>query len=347
MDAYRLEAFTLDRPERLRAHLARSRRVYEARPDGQGGCHWQTVAADDTTPFAPPTEPPPFSAKAFFFAEREALFRFEAGRFLPVLPVPEPQVLFGLQACDLVAVAYQDQFFAHDPHYQVRRAATLLVGFDCARSCTHGFCATVDSGPEVRAGTADLVLVPSALEWRLLIASEAGRAAVQGLALAPAASGWQTERSAQAARVALAQGHNHGIRAGIDALNAGTVRAETWERLGLQCLACSGCTSVCPTCSCFAPLDRTLSREQNPPEGGVLRERVWDSCLYEGFQKEASGQNASATPGDRVRRFWFHKFGDGYKQRFGRYGCVGCGRCDCVCPGGIGVHAVMKRIGQA
>ena len=97
---------------------------------------------------------------------------------------------------------------------------------------------------------------------------------------------------------------------------------------------------MCPTCSCFAPLERPL------PDGGVQHERVWDSCLYEGFQKEASGHNPAALAGQRVQRFWQHKFGEGFRQTFGRYGCVGCGRCDQVCPGGIGVHAVMHKVGK-
>src|SRR5690606_40178606 len=64
-----------------------------------------------------------FSAKSFFFAERELLFRFDGGQFYSALPEAVPQVLFGVHACDLVAVAYQDRFFAADPHYQARRQA--------------------------------------------------------------------------------------------------------------------------------------------------------------------------------------------------------------------------------
>lgn len=50
--------------------------------------------------------------------------------------------------------------------------------------------------------------------------------------------------------------------------------------------------------------------------------------------------------GQRVQRFWFHKFADAFTASAGRYGCVGCGRCDRVCPGGIGVHGVMQRVGR-
>lgn len=338
-----MQAHSLDRPERLRAHLAQGRLLYEVRADGQGGQHWQLVGARDLSEFEPPSESPAFSAKSFFFAERELLFRFDGGRFYSALPEVDAQVLFGLHACDLVAVAYQDRFFAADPHYQARRRATLLVGVDCLHSCPGGFCSTVDSGPAVRAETADLVLVPrpqADADWLLLVASEAGRSALTGLKLPMAKGDWQAERAANSAGVAREQGEQRELVEGIAALNAGLIDAATWEELGLRCLACSGCTTVCPTCSCFAPL------EQVGEEGGMQRERVWDSCLYEGFQREASGHNPSATAGLRVQRFWAHKFGDAFKAGFERYGCVGCGRCDRVCPGGIGVHGVMHKVAR-
>lgn len=338
-----MHAYNLDRPERLRAYLAKQRTLYEVREDGQGGKHWETVTAQDLRPFEPSVEPPPFSAKSFFFVERERLFRFDGGQFYSALPEVVPQAIFGLHACDLMAVAYQDRFFAEDTHYQIRRQATLLVGLDCLHSCNDGFCSVLGSGPAVQAHTADLILLPPAIGgagWLLLVDSEAGSAAISGLGLAPTEQDWQAQRTANSLQVAREQGEQLDVVDGINALNMGQIDPQRWDDLGLHCLGCSGCTSVCPTCSCFAPLDLPSA------EGDMQRLRVWDSCLYEGFQKEASGHNPSATAGQRVQRFWFHKFGDGFKNRFEHYGCVGCGRCDHVCPGGIGVHGVMHKVAR-
>jgi formate hydrogenlyase subunit 6/NADH:ubiquinone oxidoreductase subunit I len=337
-----LHAYKLECPESLRAHLAQGRELYEPRADGQGGTHWQLLGSHDLSEFVYDGEPPLFSAKSFFFPERELLFRFSGGIFYSAMPSVTAQVLFGVHACDLQAVAYQDQFFANDPYYQARRHATLLVGIDCLHSCAGGFCHSLNSGPQVAAHTADLILLPAAnhrADWLLLVASEAGAKALSGLQLAPASDDWAALRAANSACVAAEQGAQNELLAGIEALNQGLITSATWETLGLRCLGCSGCTSVCPTCSCSAPLDVPTAN------AGGARERVWDSCLYQGFQQEASGHNPSASAGQRVQRFWSHKFGDGYKQQFGQYGCVGCGRCDRVCPGAIGVHGVMHKVG--
>ncbi len=224
-----MQAYELDSPERLRAHLARERQLYQPQPDGQGALRWQALD-DPSQPFVVPVEPPVFSAKAFFFAEREALFRYESDRFIALQPQVRPQVLFGLAACDLTAVAYQDRFFAADPHYQARRAATLLVGLDCAQSCQHGFCAMMDSGPEVRAHTADLILCPLGRRWLLLVASERGQQALAGLVLARAPADWAQQRDAQALQVAAEQGEQAEIALGCAALNGETVDSRPGKR---------------------------------------------------------------------------------------------------------------------
>lgn len=337
-----MQAYSLQQAENLRAHLAQSRNLYQVQADGMGGQHWQPLAEQAPEPFAGNTAPPTFSAKGFFFAEREMLFRFRGGSFYSSLPQIKPQVLFGVQACDLQAIAYQDQFFAADAHYQARRRATLLVGIDCAQSCAGGFCTLLNSGPQVQRQCADLILLApqgERREWLVLVASPAGAEALQGLQLQPADLDWQAERDASSQRVAMQQGQQQVLRDGIAAVQAGTVTAQSWDELGLRCLGCSGCSTVCPTCSCFAP------HETAGGQHAIAHERVWDSCLYQGFQREAGGHNPSAEAGQRVERFWLHKFAHDTQQRFGQYGCVGCGRCDQVCPGAIGIHGVMSKVG--
>jgi sulfhydrogenase subunit beta (sulfur reductase) len=336
-----MKAFRLERTQLLVAHLAASREVYAPVGDLVES-HWLRIDAQDAAAEIEPERRPLFSPKQFFFAERERLFRFEQGRFVEALPVVAPRALFGVHACDLAAIAYQDRFFEDDAHYRARRAATLLVGLDCRSACADGFCHVVDAGPAVRDGHADLVLQRSADAgpWLLIAESEAGLAALEGMELEPADESWPAQRArAEQEVVAEFRDASHVVQ-GMARLHAGEVTADTWEQLGLRCVACSGCTTVCPTCSCFAPRASTDA-------AGVEHERVWDSCLLEGFQREASGAHPSASPGMRVERYWFHKFGEPFRERFGRHTCVGCGRCESACPGVIGVHSTLRRIASA
>ncbi|MGH7895392.1 MAG: 4Fe-4S dicluster domain-containing protein [Candidatus Binatia bacterium] len=321
----------------LRAALARDHTLFEVRGDG-AAAGW--VAVDPGMPFVWPEARPLVSGKRFFFAPREELLKWAPDEITAVDPVPEPIALFGVQSCDLTAIAYQDRFFADDPWYQRRRAAAFLVGLDCERACPGGFCRDVDAGPFARTGF-DLTLT-ALPEGRVLVTagSDAGTHLLEaaGLRLQPADGATRAAYDAARARAEATFPARPEVRRTIERIDARTVPDAEWHELGPSCFACTGCTNLCPTCSCFTTVD-----EGGPDRG--TRVRLWDSCLLDGFQREASGHNPSPHPGDRVRRFWTHKLAATFVVDCGRLGCVGCGRCDVTCPGSIGALRVMGRLG--
>ena len=339
---YTMNAYLLKNIDTLYHHLAANWKMFEPQTiAGSPDLHWLPSTSQSTDSLtSAETQLPLTPPKGLLFPERELLFRFDGHEFIETLPNTIPQVLFGVRSCDLCAIAYQDQFFKEDRYYQTRREATLLVGIDCLTPCNGGFCSTVDAGPLVRDGTADLILHPDGERWLVISASERGSNAIQDLDLSPATEGRQQQRVQQQAKVAKLFPNDSHIRVGIEMINQAAISTDSWQRLGLQCLTCSGCTSLCPTCSCFTTFDRITDRQT----GAFERERCWDSCLYEAFQREASSHNPTKEAGQRLQRYWFHKFSDHYASEFGRYGCVGCGRCEQTCPGGIGVHSIMRRI---
>lgn len=332
----------LDNLIKLRNHLLKSFEVFEPQPTVEGTLDWMRVENSSAMEWPFFTQLPQLSPKQFFFPERETLFRFNGKDFTETLPAVQPRALLGVRACDLVAIAYQDQFFKDDPYYQIRRKKTLLVGMDCHEPCQGGFCPSVDAGPAVRPGTADLVLDSIEEGWWLVISmTNLGEKALGGLSLEPALDGWQGARLQREQKIVGKFPDVSYIHEGIRKINAHEVAPKTWEALGIQCFQCSGCTNLCPTCSCYATFETPLEREG---KDAFERARCWDSCLYEAFQREASGENPSHSAGARVQRYWYHKFSDDFLPEFGRYGCVGCGRCEKTCVGVIGVHSVMKRI---
>jgi formate hydrogenlyase subunit 6/NADH:ubiquinone oxidoreductase subunit I len=323
--------------EPMRAELARTRTLLEIRAGGAGP-EWTVASAD--VPFAWERGRPLAGAKRFFFAPRETLLTWAGETVSPAEPEARPLALIGVHACDLAAIAHQDRFFADDPWYQRRRGQAFLLGIDCLAACAGGFCRDVDAGPFARGGF-DLDLTPL-LDGRVVAVpgTPAGLnlLGVLGLVVEPpspalAAAYEEARERAEAsfpARPALARA--------MARIDAGEVTHGEWHALGPSCISCTGCTNVCPTCSCFTVVDE-------PGGGGGVRVRVWDSCLLEGFQREASGHTPAPHTGDRVRRFWTHKLESAYVPACGRLGCVGCGRCDVTCPGGIGALGVLGRLG--
>ncbi len=332
-----MRLYCLEHPIVLQRHLAASRRIYVLVEDLSGDNHWLTIEGDDEAIL--PQRPPISSPKKLLFSEQENLFVFDGEQFRETLPSPAPFALFGVHSCDLTAIAYQDKFFADDPYYQARRSQALLVGIDCTTPCENGFCYAVGAGPGVNTANADLILHRRKDgNWLLIASSEKGEQALQGADLKAATDAELRDREDQLARCEQLFGDSQYLKDGIAAINGGLIADSFWEEIGIQCLSCSGCTSLCPTCSCYA------TRDLDEPQGGIRQQRFWDSCLYEGFQREASQHNPSGAAGERVKRFWRHKFGEKFAEQYGRYGCVGCGRCEETCPGMIGVHTVMKRI---
>jgi formate hydrogenlyase subunit 6/NADH:ubiquinone oxidoreductase subunit I len=308
----------------------------------EGEAEWLPAAPGASFPWDPPRPLP--GVKRFFFPARETLFRWKGERFEETTPDPPPFALVGLRSCDLAALAYQDRFFAGDEAYTRRRSRALLVGVNCLRACPGGFCPEVDAGPFAGGGfDLNLTRLP---DGRVVVqvASEPGNEMLEAAGLPAAAFDEDTGRGFAAARVdAVASFPSRPfVRRAISRINAmGTesgVNDVEWRSLGRACLACTGCTSLCPTCSCFTVADEVRG------ESGE-RAREWDSCLLEGFQREASGHHPAARPGDRVRRFWYHKLSGDFFPAFGRYGCVGCGRCDRTCPGSIGALRVLRALG--
>jgi hypothetical protein len=323
----------------LRRSLAAERVLLEVRPTSAGP-EWTPVAGD--APFDWDAPLPLGGAKRFLFPPRETLLAWEGDAATARRPAPAPFVLFGLRACDLAAIGVLDRFFAADPWYVARRSAALVVGVNCLAACAGGFCLAVDAGPFAR-GAYDLALTPL-LDGRVVCHVRSPRGA---LAVARAGVDSVPLDGATCAALAAVQSGAEATFATRPALGRGIARAGAgaaavgdaeWQAIGPACFACTGCTSLCPTCTCFTVVDEARATDGE-------RVRVWDSCLLDGFQRETSGHHPAPTPGDRVRRFVAHKIEAAFEPSLGRIGCVGCGRCDTTCPGGIGLRAVLERLG--
>lgn len=286
----------------------------------------------------------PNSAKELFFAPRETLYRAERranGKvgFTPVLPTPERKSLLGVRACDLAAIAVQDDVLARgamrDPRYVARRSDTLILAVHCTRPGPLCFCASMGTGPKVTTG-ADLALAERDHDLLIEALSPSGEALLARLESDPATSEDRRWLDAAMDDARATMGRVVDTRAVHERLFA-ALDHPRFRDVASRCLSCGNCTSVCPTCFCTTAEDRSDLRGQH-----AERDRLWESC-FSREHSEMHGHAVRATTEERYRQWLTHKLGAWISQ-FGTSGCVGCGRCIAWCPAGIDLTEELRAL---
>lgn len=125
-------------------------------------------------------------------------------------------------------------------------------------------------------------------------------------------------------------------------LTASVAASSMWDEYNTRCINCGRCNFVCPTCTCFSMQDLYYNENKNVGE----RRRVWTSCMVDGFTDVAGGGSYRQKNGQRMRFKVLHKMLD-YKQRNGYHMCVGCGRCDDICPEYISFSNCVNKLDNA
>ena len=115
-----------------------------------------------------------------------------------------------------------------------------------------------------------------------------------------------------------------------------------WDEYTLRCINCGRCNFVCPTCTCWTMQDIFYTDNGKVGE----RRRVQASCMVDGYTNVAGGGQYRRTNGERMRFKTLHKIHD-YRKRFGYDMCVGCGRCDAVCPEYISFSTIINKVNKA
>ncbi len=125
-------------------------------------------------------------------------------------------------------------------------------------------------------------------------------------------------------------------------LSLDVMKSEMWTEYSARCIACGRCNFVCPTCTCFTMQDIFYKDNENAGE----RRRVWASCQVDGYTDMAGGHSFRGDKGQRMRFKTLHKVYD-YKKKWGYNMCVGCGRCDDICPEYISFSNCINKLEDA
>ena len=296
---------------------------------------WSEIRLDYPRTLLPP--------KKYVLPPRECLFHYRPkdGYVPDTTGLDRRVVLFGVHACDIYGINILDQVFAGrypDPYYQARRRNLAIIGIDCTPD-EHCFCRSmradfVSQGFDLflqDLGDRYLTFVGTALGDDMVLATGGLFRAVTREDIEE-----YKERSAVRRQAFVLDPE---IR-DLPEIFEMEYQNELWEELGAKCVSCGACSTVCPTCYCYDVSDDVAL---GTLEG--LRSRKWDSCLFATHAVVAGGENFRKTRDERLRHRCFRK-GKYILEKFGRPGCVGCGRCIRHCTADISILKVFQRLAE-
>ncbi len=272
----------------------------------------------------------PMPPTAVFFPQIQTELTYENGVIRMQEPPHRPLFVVGFTAQDVECLGFIDRFFAaeyRDDIYFDRRDDAVVIAVS-------GRCGKNGEFLKIAGGNCDIELVCDGQGFLVVPYSETGRGLCDRIEGGRDAPGFLTELRAESDR--LDRTDEELIQRASQLLQADKVPDEFWSGIADRCIACTGCTIVCPTCTCFDVFDWSFG-------GRVERYRVWDSCQLAGFTREASGHTPLGTEALRTRRRIHHKLAAD-PARWGQVSCFLCGRCDDVCPTGIGIKAVAREM---
>ncbi|WP_201212551.1 4Fe-4S dicluster domain-containing protein [Rhodocyclus purpureus] len=258
----------------------------------------------------------------------------------------KPKVLFGLRPCDLNGILCLDRFFLGqefvDDVYLVHRRQSILISNTCSAPWDQCLCVCTHSGPAAEEGF-DLDLTRLDDGYLVQVGSAKGQAIADAQGWQPAGEEHLAAKKAVIERSIasfpeLAKDNKAWISRAMNRMTTGFIKHEIWEYIGNQCLECGACAFVCPTCSCFNIEDAQQCG------GDCERLRTRDSCSFEGYARMAGDHNPRKPVEDRRNKRFFCKLSYSQSKKYLRPGCVGCGRCQWVCPGDIGLPNVVQYI---
>lgn len=263
-----------------------------------------------------------FSAKEVFYPVSQTMFYFNGEECTEKELDDERGILLFVRPCDINAIHRLDSIFLHNgqpDHYYARmREKVKLILLECREGFDNCFCASMGTNVAFDYAAAvridDICALMEICDEELLpyFADEVPIEFTPEFVR-------ENRRAARPPKI--------GSREKLGEV----CKLDYWKQYDEECIACGGCNTVCPTCSCFDTVDIIYNETSRDGE----RRRVWSGCMLRDFTQTAGGGMARKTQGANMRFKVLHKMYD-FKERFGEaHMCVGCGRCVDRCPKGI------------
>lgn len=272
-----------------------------------------------------------FSWKEIVLPLSETLFYFTEEEVIEAAPDRKKTAIVFLRSCDLHAVKRLDEVYLNqgtqDYYYKRLRENIKFVLIGCQSGFDNCFCASM--------GTNVSTDYDASFEWR-------NDKIYINCKLDELAQAVATYASVETEVVPSAVAENQIVVHVPDSLDLSVMKSNIWEEYSARCINCGRCNFSCPTCTCYTMQDIFYTDNGKVGE----RRRVWASCMVDGYTDVAGGGSYRKTNGERMRFKVLHKVYD-FQKRNGYHMCVGCGRCDDVCPEYISFSNCVNRLSDA
>jgi ferredoxin len=291
--------------------------------------------------------------KEFVFPQLEEMFSYSKDRVNDRVSC-EKMVIFGVKPCDMSAINLVESFYRgmfnkkysnkhpsltfNDWYFTKRRDNTVFIVIGCGSPEPTCFCNSLGSGPFLEKGF-DIQLSDLGDRYLVQTGTQKGKDIVSPYKyLFEDAGKNDNDDQYELVLSTIAKFEKRvNLNEVRDKILANEVPDMLWEWVAKRCFECGGCVYECPVCTCFNIVDRAESKDSG------MRIRIWDTCFFKGFTRMAGGNVPAEKKCMRTKRWWYHKL-IYYPEQFGRFGCVGCGRCTITCPGRIDIATVSHRI---
>jgi len=270
-----------------------------------------------------------FSPKEIFYPIRETLFYFLNDK-IETPEINEKPVIILVRPCDLNGIRRLDTIFLKngeqvDFYYLRRRKLVKFMMIECVEGFDTCFCVSMNSNvandydAAIRVGEDAITL--KVVDDALNVGIDAEEVKFEPEFI-----------KENKVKVTIPD---------VDAVTKDTFNHEIWTEYTGRCISCGRCNTSCITCSCYTMQDVKLSNDKQIGE----RRRVWAGCHVDGFTNMAGGHSFRSEKGQRMRFKTMHKVND-FHKRFGEHMCVGCGRCDDVCPEYISFSKCINKLNE-
>lgn len=286
---------------------------------------------------------PADSPKQFVFNFQEVVSKYFSKEHNPHVS-REKTILLGVKACDLSALEVQDKVYLEgdyrDPFYAARRENLIIISSDCSDCLPVCFCTLVGGKPYPRSGY-DINISILGDGYLIDVGTKKGQHIIDNYANLFADASRQARDEQEKSRQLIEKKVNqvndkYKFKASLSEIHASSIESPAWREIAKNCVECSCCNRVCPSCTCFLLVDYDDDKH-------AKRVKFWDNCLMSGYAKVAGGANSRPLLRSRLENRYECKFNYSFK-RLGRYTCVGCGRCIEGCMGRIDMREAFKTM---